>query len=64
MHLGLSMQNLKARREKLLADAADCDLIGNLATDVAKRAAFRRRAEQFRAMADDIRSEVARREQS
>ena len=58
------MHDLNARLEKLLADAADCDLVGNLATDVAKRTTFRRLAEQFRTMAEDVRAEIARRRQS
>lgn len=56
-----SMQDLKDRLEKVTADAADCDLIGSLATDVAKRAMFRRLAEQFRAMAEDLKAEIAMR---
>jgi hypothetical protein len=56
------MQDLKDRLEKVLVDAADCDLIGSLATDVAKRAMFRRLAEQFRAMAEDLKAEIAKRE--
>ena len=42
------MQELKARREKCLVDAADCELIANLATD--------------RQMPDDIGAEIVRRE--
>jgi hypothetical protein len=52
------MQDLKARFEKLLADADDCELIGNLAADVRKRAAFARLASQYRAMAEAIREEI------
>lgn len=58
------MQDLKARLEKLLTDAADCELIGSLATDTAKRATFRRLAEQFRIMAEELKAEIARREQT
>lgn len=56
------MQDLKDRLDKLLADAADCELIGNLAHDISKRATFRRLAEQFHAMADEVRAEIAQRE--
>ena len=45
------MQDLKARLEKLLTEAAECDLIANLATDKEKQAVFRDLAEQNRAMA-------------
>jgi hypothetical protein len=55
-------QDLKARVEKLIADAADCDLIASLAADVKKRATFRRLAEQFRTMAADLRRDLAIRE--
>lgn len=55
-------QDLKARLEKLLADAADCDLIAGLAADVRKRATFRRMAEQFRTMAAELKSEIAKAE--
>lgn len=52
------MHDLQARLEKLIADAADCEIIGNLAADVAKRATFRRLAEQYREMAERIRAEI------
>jgi len=55
------MDELKARLEKLLADAEDCELIGRLAEDVAKRATFRRLAEQFRAMAEEVKATIAQR---
>jgi hypothetical protein len=53
------MRDLKTRLEKLLADAADCELIGNLAADIRKRAAFKRLAEQYRDMAARIQAELA-----
>jgi hypothetical protein len=52
------MQDFKARLEKLYADAAECDLIGNLATDASKRASFRRMAEQDRTMAAELKAEI------
>ena len=62
MHLSLRMQDLKAQPESS-SPTADCDLVGNLATDVAKRGRFRRLAEQFRTMASDVRAEIPLREQ-
>jgi len=53
------MNELQAKLERLLAEAQDCDLIGNLATDHAKRATFRRMAEQFRQMAEQLRIDIA-----
>ena len=53
------MEEMKARLEKLLADAEDCELISRLAEDVGKRAMFRRLPEQFRAMAEEVRSSIA-----
>lgn len=52
------MQDLQARREKLLADAADCEIISNLAADHRKRVAFGRLASQYKAMAEAIREEI------
>ena len=52
------MQDLKDRREKLLAEATDCELIGNLATDDAKRATFRRLAQQFRTIAEQLKADM------
>ena len=56
------MKDLKERLDKLLTDAADCDLIGSLAVDTSKRTMFRRMAEQFRLMAADLKVEIMRRE--
>ena len=55
------MKDLKAKLEQLLAEAHDCDLIGNLATDTAKRATFRRMAAQFREMAEQLKTDIAAR---
>lgn len=54
-------QDLQARLDKLLADAADCEIISNLATDVRKRAAFARLVSQYKEMADALREEIAAR---
>lgn len=48
------MSDYKERIEKLEIDAADCELIGNLASDEAKRATFLRIAAQFRATAEQL----------
>jgi hypothetical protein len=53
------MQDLKAKREKFLADAADCDMIGNLAAEPAKRELFRRLAADLRQMVADIDAAIA-----
>jgi hypothetical protein len=45
------MADLKARFEKLMSEAEDCELIANLATDVKKRAYFAKLSVQLRAMA-------------
>ena len=52
------MKDMQAKLTKLLDDANDCDLIGNLATDPRKRATFRRMAHQLRAMAAELRAEI------
>ena len=53
------MKDMQAKLTKLLDDANDCDLIGSLATDQAKRATFRRMAEEFRDMAARLRADIA-----
>ena len=55
------MKDLEAKLERLLAEAHDCELIGNLATDTAKRATFRRMAVQFREMAEQLKVDIAKR---
>ena len=55
------MKDLEAKLDQLLAEAHDCDLIGNLATDTAKRATFRRMAAQFREMAEELKADIAAR---
>lgn len=56
------MEDLKNKLEKLIADAAECDLIASLAAEKDKRDAFRDLAGQYRKMADAIRSVIADRE--
>jgi hypothetical protein len=48
------MEDLSARLEKLLTEAADCELIGKLATDPHKRALFQKLATDLRSMARDV----------
>jgi hypothetical protein len=55
------MQDLKEKREKFLADATDCEMIGNLAAEPAKRELFRRLAANLRQMAADIDAAIAAR---
>ncbi len=52
------MHDLKSRFKKLTADAADCDIISNLATDPNKCAVFGRRSAQYRAMSQAINIEL------
>jgi hypothetical protein len=52
------MQDYKHRIDKLVADAAECELIGSLAGDATKRATFRRLAEQFRITAGQLKAEL------
>jgi hypothetical protein len=53
------MEDLSARLEKLLVEAEDCELIGRLAGDVAKRELFKRLAVDLRAMARDVQAVIA-----
>jgi hypothetical protein len=56
-----AMANLDNRIRRLLSDAADCDLIGHLATDGAKRTTFRRLAQEFRQIAEELKRDIDRR---
>jgi hypothetical protein len=48
------MENLEARRRKLVRDALDCEMIANFATDEKKRELFQDLAKQLRQAADDL----------
>ena len=48
------MIDAKARLEKLRTDTAECDMIAKLATNQAKRDAFRRLTEAYAKMANDL----------
>lgn len=53
------MKDYQNRFELLQQEAADCELIARLATDKVKAQRFNRLAEQYRAMADDMREAIA-----
>jgi hypothetical protein len=53
------MQDTKDKRETFLADAAECDMIGNLAAEPEKRELFRRLAADLRQMVADIDAAIA-----
>lgn len=55
------MDDLRAKLEKLLIEAEDCDLIGRLATDPRKRELFKKLAADLRAIAHDIQTVIAER---
>ena len=55
------MEDLRAKLEKLLIEAEDCDLIGRLATDPKKRELFKKLAADLRAIAHDIQTVIAER---
>ena len=55
------MQDLKARYEKVVADIAECELIGSLAADAEKRQMFRDLADQYRRMSEALKQEIDRR---
>jgi hypothetical protein len=53
------MQDFRTRIEKLEVDAAECDLIANLACDDLKREAFVQLAIRYRELATALRKTVA-----
>jgi hypothetical protein len=53
------MKDFLAQLEHLERQIAECDLISNLSTDVTKGETFRRLAEQYRAMAEHVRSAMS-----
>jgi hypothetical protein len=48
------MKDFQARIEKLRIEAAECDLVAGLATDVKKRELFERLARDYREMVRDV----------
>lgn len=57
--MSMSMKDLRAKLESLLAEAAECELIANLATDPDKRTTFTRLARQYRTMVEELRADIA-----
>jgi hypothetical protein len=55
------MQDIKAHLEKLRADAAECALIRDLATDTEKRALFTRLADHLSGLASEVEVAIAAR---
>jgi hypothetical protein len=53
------MIDLRAKLEKLIAEAEDCEFIAGLATDFKKRELFARLAIDLRTMARDIEAAIA-----
>jgi hypothetical protein len=53
------MQDMKAHLEKLRADAAECALIRDLATEPEKRALFTRLAEHLATLASEVEAAIA-----
>lgn len=53
------MKDMKAHLEKLRADAAECALIRDLATDPHKRALFTRLADRLSALAAEVEAAIA-----
>jgi hypothetical protein len=53
------MQDIKQRLEKLRADAEECQLISQLATNPVKRNAFAQLADEYRKMAHDLEALIA-----
>jgi hypothetical protein len=58
---GRTVQDLKAKLEKLRSEADDCELIARLANDIHKRELFLRLAVDLRTMARDIETVIAAR---
>jgi hypothetical protein len=53
------MQDMRAHLEKLRADAAECALIRDLATDPQKRELFTRLAEHLSVLASEVEAAIA-----
>jgi hypothetical protein len=53
------MQDMRAHLEKLRADAAECALIRDLATDAKKRALFTQLAEHLSTLAAQVERAIA-----
>jgi hypothetical protein len=53
------MKDMQAYLEKLQRDAAECELISNLATDAKKKELFARLAERQKALAAEVALAIA-----
>jgi hypothetical protein len=53
------MKDMQAHLEKLRSDAAECQLISNLATDKAKQALFARLAKHLDGLAAEVERAIA-----
>ncbi len=53
------MRDMQAHLEKLRAEAAECALIRDLATDPQKRALFTRLAEHLATLASEVEASIA-----
>lgn len=50
--------DLQSKIDQFLVEAADCEMIGNLAADHDKRQVFHLRASQLRRLAEEVRAEM------
>lgn len=53
------MKDMQAQLQKLIVEAAECELIATLATDRAKRDLFTRLAEHYGILASEVRRAIA-----
>jgi len=53
------MTELQARVERLLTEAAECDVVAGLASEAKKRELFERLARDYRELAADVKKMVA-----
>jgi hypothetical protein len=58
------MQDMQTHLEKLRADAAECGLVRDLATDAEKKELFARLAEHLSALADEVERAIRAKEAS
>ncbi len=54
------MKDMQAHLEKLRADAAECALISNFATNLEKKALFTRLAEHLTVLASEVERAIAK----
>jgi hypothetical protein len=55
------MKDLQAHLERLRLQTAECEMIRDLATDMAKREMFAKLAEHFKLLADELEKEITKR---